>query len=103
MSLPGTESQAQLSEQGLSPLVVHFHVCALEKLVSVGSTECTDCNVENDVAGGLGVPQGCFVSSNCCVLRRPSPPAIVEVSLIPVSVPTPKHFAMTRAANGEHD
>ncbi|KAL0043258.1 hypothetical protein WJX82_006520 [Trebouxia sp. C0006] len=31
-----------------------------------------------DSSGGLGVPQGCFVSSNYCVLRRPSPPAIVE-------------------------
>ncbi|KAL0043860.1 hypothetical protein WJX82_010710 [Trebouxia sp. C0006] len=33
-----------------------------------------------DSSGGLGVPQGCFVSSNCCVLRHPSPPAIVETT-----------------------
>ncbi|DBB13370.1 TPA: hypothetical protein ACH3X3_005103 [Trebouxia sp. C0006] len=29
-------------------------------------------------SGGLGVPDGCFVSSNCCVLRRPSSPTVVE-------------------------
>ncbi len=75
----------------------------IEGLVSVGGTDCTDCNVANDVAGGLGVPEGCFVSSNCCVLRRPSSPAVVEVSQLLVSVPTLKHFAMTRAANGECD
>jgi len=54
-------------------------MCTAE-LVSVGGTDCTDCNVAKDVAGGLGVPEGCFVSSNCCVLRRPSSPAVVEVS-----------------------
>ena len=97
MTLPGTESL--LSEQGLSPSAVPPQMC-IEELVNAGGT---DCNVANDVAGGLGVPQGCFVSSNYCVLRRPSPPAIVEVSQIPVSVPTLKHFAMTRAANGERD
>ena len=72
-----------------------------ENLVSVGGTDCTDCNVANDAAGGLGVPEGCFVSSNCCVLRHPCSPVAVEVSHSPASVPTLKHFAMTRAANGE--
>ena len=75
----------------------------IEELVSVGDTGCTDCNVAIDVAGGLGVPEGCFVSSNCCVLRHPSSPVAVEVSHLPASVPTLKHFAMTRAANGECD
>ncbi len=75
----------------------------IEEPVIVGGTDCTDCNVANDVAGGLGVPEGCFVSSNCSVLRRPSSPAVVEVSQLPVSMPTPQHFAMTRAANGECD
>ncbi|DBB13346.1 TPA: hypothetical protein ACH3X3_005081 [Trebouxia sp. C0006] len=31
-----------------------------------------------DSSGGLGVPEGCFVSSNCCVLRHPSSPVAVE-------------------------
>ncbi|KAL0043255.1 hypothetical protein WJX82_005884 [Trebouxia sp. C0006] len=31
-------------------------------------------------SGGLGVPDGCFVSSNCCVLRRPSSPTVVETT-----------------------
>ena len=72
-----------------------------EMLVSVGGTNCTDCNVANDVAGGLDVPEGCFVSSNCCMLRRPSSPAVMKVSQLPVSVPTLKLFAMTRAATCE--
>ncbi len=32
MTLPGTESQAQLSEQGLPPSAVHVHGCALKNL-----------------------------------------------------------------------
>ena len=54
-----------------------------ETLVSVGGTDCTDYMVAKDVAGGLGVPEGCFVSSNCCVLTRPSSPATVDVSQLP--------------------
>ena len=32
MTVPGTESQAQLSEQGLSPSAGHAHGCALKNL-----------------------------------------------------------------------
>ncbi|KAL0043204.1 hypothetical protein WJX82_008555 [Trebouxia sp. C0006] len=33
-----------------------------------------------DSSGRLGVPEGCFVSSNCCVLRHPSSPVAVETT-----------------------
>ncbi|DBA65510.1 TPA: hypothetical protein ACH3X2_003183 [Trebouxia sp. C0005] len=32
-----------------------------------------------DVAGGLGVHEGCFVSSSCCELMHPSSPVFVEI------------------------
>ncbi len=40
----------------------------------------TYCNVAIDVAGRLGVREGCHVSSGCCVLMRPSSPVFVEAS-----------------------
>ncbi|KAL0043203.1 hypothetical protein WJX82_007077 [Trebouxia sp. C0006] len=33
-----------------------------------------------DSSGGLDVPEGCFVSSNCCMLRRPSSPAVMKTT-----------------------
>ena len=51
-----------------------------EELVSVGGIDYTDCNVANDVAGGLGVPEGSFVTSDCSLLTHPSSPVFVKVS-----------------------
>ena len=101
MTLPGTESQAQLSERGLSPSAVHADGYALRNMSVLAAQTAMFANVVAGAPRGLGAPKRCLVSSGCCALVHPSSPVFMGVSEPPVRVPNLKYIAMTMATNGE--
>lgn len=58
-------------------LRVHMH---WRRCVNLAGKDCTYCNVADDVAGGLGVPEGSHESSGRFLLMNPPPPVFVEAS-----------------------